>query len=205
MVVLALGLVATAPSAPSASTATVVGLYVVRPDARLCPSPLCGGYWVALANHARTSCADGLRRRRCYVAGVVDRDGRPLSSTIPDGALVRGAVGPGRDDLGVLVVARVFFPAGRDGRSPGRFYRLRDTGVRCIRAPCFSVRASLLNRTSHATVSVVDLGAAPAEARRRFEAALGTPNGALAQGPIVPTPDGGRAFLATRFFLASDG
>ena len=36
--------------------------YIVRADPRLCPSPLCGGYWVALANGARTRCADGVAR-----------------------------------------------------------------------------------------------------------------------------------------------
>ena len=33
-----------------------------RPDPRMCPSPRCGGYWVALANRARTRCSDGVLR-----------------------------------------------------------------------------------------------------------------------------------------------
>ncbi|MEP7224495.1 MAG: DUF6748 domain-containing protein, partial [Actinomycetota bacterium] len=59
--------------------------YVVYTDPRLCPSPLCGGYWVALANHSRTRCPDRRYRPRCYVASAW-----PASRTIYHGALVRG-------------------------------------------------------------------------------------------------------------------
>lgn len=174
------------------------GHYVVRPDPRLCPSPLCGGYWVALANHARTRCVDGLLHPRCYVARAEGGQGRP----IPAEALVSGTVAPGRDDLGVLVVARVFAPVGR-ASSSGRYYRLVDTGIRCVRAPCFSLRAAQLNRPSRGTVSGVDLGAVPVESRAGIEAALGSEQGVLAQGRIVPGSDGGRDFRATRFYVAS--
>ena len=42
--------------------------YTVTPDARLCPSPLCGGYHVKRVNRQRTLCADGTRSPDCYVA-----------------------------------------------------------------------------------------------------------------------------------------
>ena len=54
----------------------------------------CGGYWVAIANGARTRCADGLRHARCYVARAVDAKGHPLGD-IAEGALVRGAIDAG--------------------------------------------------------------------------------------------------------------
>jgi hypothetical protein len=208
--VLAAGLVAMAASS-AASTAPPAGasFYVVRADPRLCPSPLCGGYWVSLANHARTRCHDGLLRPRCYVAGTRGRERNPRATSVPDGALARATLETssfgGLGELGVLVVAEVFPPAGR-ARPAGHFFRLVDTGVRCVRAPCFSIRASQLNRSTRTTVSDIDARSArlaPAELARA-EAALSTKGGVLAQGHVVPTADGGRALRATRFFLRSE-
>src|ERR687888_2347887 len=87
--VLGLG-AARAPASPSPPDAAAA-FYVVRPDPRECPSPLCGGYWVSLANHARTRCSDGLLRPRCYVSSAVDADKRqPVS--IQAGALAKGVL-----------------------------------------------------------------------------------------------------------------
>jgi uncharacterized protein DUF6748 len=195
-----------APGAPSTPPPAGSSYFVVRPDPRLCPSPLCGGYWVSLANHARTRCHDGLLRPRCYVANAVDGHRHPLTAGPANGSLVRAAIErwtfEGFGQLGVLVVANVFAPAGRAPESGG-FLRLVDTGIRCVRAPCFALRASRLNRSSRTTLSGIDIGAArttPGELDR-VEAALGTKNGVLAQGGIEPTSDGGRVFRATRFFL----
>jgi len=199
---------AIAVAVPAAGGPPLVGLtyYVVQPDPRLCPSPLCGGYWASLANRGRTRCNDGLLRPRCYAAMAVDEDRHPWSSGLPGGALVRAEIEPWSFEafgkLGVLVVADVWAPAGRATLSGG-FYRLRDTGVRCIRAPCFSLRASKLNRSSRMTVSDLDLAstrATPGELERA-EAALRTKNGLFARGRIVATAEGGRLFRATRVFL----
>jgi hypothetical protein len=196
---------------PATSGAPAFGpaYYVVRPDPRLCPSPLCGGYWASLGNRARTECSDGMRRPRCYVARAISVDRHPLDVAIPAGALVRAELEPwafeGFGELGILVVADVFAPIGR-ARESGGFFRLADTGVRCVRAPCFSVRASRLNRLTRTTVSRIDLGPARTtpEERARVEAALESKTRVLAQGEIVPSLDGGRVFQATRFFLRSE-
>jgi len=199
---------AIAAALPATGGPPLVGLtyYVVQPDPRLCPSPLCGGYWAALANRGRTRCHDGLLRPRCYMAKAVDEERHPWPSRLPGGALVRADIEPWSFEafgkLGVLVVADVWAPAGRATLSGG-FYRLRDTGVRCIRAPCFSLRASKLNGSSRVTVSDLDLGATRAtpEELGRAEAALRTKNGLFARGRIVATAEGGRLFRATRVFL----
>lgn len=182
--------------------------YVVRADPRLCPSPICGGYWVSRANHARTRCHDGLLRPRCYVATAVGEDRQPLTTSVPDGALARATIElrtfGGLGKLGVLVVAGVFSPAGQ-AQPSGRFFRLVDTGIRCIRAPCFYVRASTLNRALRTTLSGVEiLGVVPDELVARVEKALGTRNGVLAQGRVATSSDGGRALRSTRFFLGSE-
>jgi hypothetical protein len=177
-------------------------MYVARHDPRLCPSPLCGGYWIAIANGARTRCNDGLRRPRCYVARAVDAKGNVLASGIAEGALVRGAINAGPDDLDELVATAVYAPAGTAAVSGG-YYRLVDTGIRCLRAPCFSYRATQVNGLTRTTTSGLDLvasGATPAEFRRA-QSALRTPNGLYARGRFAHAADGGRVFRATRLFL----
>jgi Domain of unknown function (DUF6748) len=181
---------------PPAGTA----MYVVRHDPRLCPSPLCGGYWVAIANGARTRCVDDLRRPRCYVAGAVQADGGMVGD-IAEEALVRGAMVVG-DDLGELVVSAVYEPVGRAAPSGG-FYRVTDTGIRCVRAPCFSYRVGQVNGATRTTVSSLDLEAAevtPKVVARALDA-LGTKNGLYARGRFAPTPDGGRVFRVLRLYL----
>jgi hypothetical protein len=182
------------------------GVYTVHVDPRLCPSPLCGGYWVALANGVRTRCADGARRPQCYVARAVDAKRHPLDVSIPDEGLVRADLeawdfeGFGR--LGVLAVAVVFTPAGTAPVSGG-YYRVRDTGLRCIREPCFSYRATQVNGSTRTTTSDLDLaasGATPAEVVRA-EAALHTKNGLIARGRFARVSDGGIVFRALRLYL----
>jgi hypothetical protein len=181
-------------------------VYVVRVDPRLCPSPLCGGYWVALANGARTRCADGTRRARCYVAKAVDEHRHPLEVGVPDGALARAAIEAfdfgGLGTLGVLAVAVVYAPAGTAPVSGG-YHRVSDTGLRCVRAPCFSYGATQVNGRTRTSLSGVDLGAAHASPLEvaRAEAALHTKNGLLARGRFAQSPDGGRVFRALRLFL----
>lgn len=192
------------PSQPPVGAA----IYAVRVDPRLCPSPLCGGYWVHLANAARTRCADGTARARCYVAKAVNEDRHPLEASVPDGALVRGDLDTfefdGAGNLGVLVVAIVHTPQGKAPES-GWYYRLVDTGIRCVRAPCFSTRASRLNGANKSTVSGLVLTTLRynEELEKRVLEALATRNGVLARGRIRPTPDGGRVFHASRFYLRS--
>lgn len=121
--------------ATPARTSSTTALYVVRVDPRLCPSPLCGGYVVALANGARTRGADGLRRPRCYATSAIDGVGSALGG-IAEGALVRGTLEAGWDDLGELHVQAVYAPA------QGEFAR-SDNGGRDFRAARLSLRAPL--------------------------------------------------------------
>ncbi len=199
ILLLACGIVATSATARQPPVGTAI--FVVRQDQRLCPSPLCGGYWVEIANGARTRCADGLRHPRCYVATAVDARGKPLER-VADGALVRGAIDAGRDDLGELVATTAYAPAGQAAVGGG-YYRITDTGVRCVRAPCFSWRATQANGATRTPVSSVDLDAAKATVNEtaRARAALGTTNGLLARGRFVSGADGRRVFRALRLYL----
>ena len=179
-------------------------IYVAQQDMRMCPSPLCGGYWVALANHARTRCADGTLRARCYVAFVRDRTtGKTLS--LPEGGLAAALLTSQPSDwnpLGVLLVDETWAPVSRTSPT-GRFVRLRDTGTRCVRRPCFSIRADLLNSTKRlGRVSALRLGPAQTgAARRRAEGALASGDGLLVSGSIVNTSGGDRVVAATQVYL----
>lgn len=199
ILLLAYGIAVTGATARQPPVGTAI--FVIRQDQRLCPSPLCGGYWVEIANGARTRCADGLRHPRCYVARAVDAKGGPLES-VADGALARGTIDVGRDDLGELQASAVYAPAGR-ATGTGRYYRLVDTGVRCVRAPCFSYRATQVNGSTLTKVSGVDLAASQATSGEisRAEATLHTKSGLLARGRFAKSPDGGRVFRALRLFL----
>jgi hypothetical protein len=201
LVILVLTSAIAASSSAARQPPTGSAMYVVRVDPRLCPSPLCGGYWVAIANGARTRCIDDLRHVRCYVARASDSNGKPLAG-IAEGALVRGAMDAGHDDLGELVVVAVYPPAGRATPSGG-FYRVFDNGVRCVRAPCFSTTATPVNGSTRTTVSDVDLAATGATAAEilRASATVATKTGLYARGRFARTPDGGRVFRALRLYL----
>lgn len=195
---------ARAPASPSVPVAAA-GFYIVRPDPRECPSPLCGGYWVSLANHARTKCGDGLLRPRCYVASAVDS--RTDDETqVPGNGVAKGTLGSKQTsdfgELGVLSVSSTWAPVS-SASATGRFFRLRDTGIRCVRAPCLSFRAQLLNSTLAAyRISEVKYGPARSgSARRRAETALASTEGLLASGTIVDAVDGARVFRMSQVYL----
>ena len=81
---------------------------------------------------------------------------------------------------------------------------MSDTGVRCVRAPCFSVRTATVNTARTVTASGLDLSivaAAPALARKAQRAL--TTDGLLVAGTIRRDDDGGRTVVATQFFLAT--
>ena len=81
----------------------------------------------------------------------------------------------------------------------GSFFRLRDIGVRCIRAPCFSIRASRLNGPGTAMLSGLDLGSAKQSGEEATLALYGV--GLFAAGGIVSTSEGGRVFRASRIYI----
>ena len=203
-ILVAAGIAVSGAAARTPPTGTA--MFLVQHDPRLCPSPLCGGYWAWLANGVRTRCGNGQQQTRCYAARAVDRYGGPYASEIPEGSLVRGAIELGQRFgdriLDQLRVYAVYAPAGTAAVSGG-YYRVVDNGIRCIRAPCFSYRAGQVNGSSGVTISEVDLQAsgAPARAIERAQAALRTKDGVYARGRFATTPDGGRVFRALRLYL----
>jgi hypothetical protein len=211
------GLLAT-DGARSATRASTPAVYRLQPDARMCPSPACGGFWARRVNRTLTTCLDGSSRRSCYVA-TVDLAALPAGARSRARAalgaapttLVTGSFARYRNKsfprLARLVATRVWVAAGPSRATP-TVYRVVDTGLRCIRAPCYSLRATPVNARassslsgldlSHAGGSAAELGAARSALARTGVLAAGT----IRPGPVKPgVPDGGRVLVATQFWL----
>jgi len=218
MVVTAAVLLAGAPSGASEHKPSLGSYYLARADPRLCPSPMCGGIWVELVNTNATVCGDGAKQEECYAASAdlsrlrVDEKGRVhLQRLITErravarGKLVRGLV-EGFPELDIFVVSEVWTASSSLARAAGVFRRLRDSGIRCVTNPCFSIRAAVLNGARFENVSSVDLsrtGASRAERRRALDDIAGP--GMLAAGRVVRRPGGGRTFVASQFYVRAPG
>ena len=154
-------------------------VYSIEKDFRRCASPRCGGWWVKAVNQRSTSCADGTSADRCYVAET-DWRNLGLAASQLDGlrekaargqAIIVGRVVPrayrGFGNLGALIPARAWQSA-TDVAPRGSFYRLRDLGIQCVMAPCFSLQADLLNYPRRYRLSV---GASRDQRAAAFDAA----------------------------------
>lgn len=214
--VVAAALPSVATAGAGAPSLPVSPYYLARGDPRACPSPACGGLFLHLVNRSRTVCRDGMRRPACYVAsadlsklGVSDSRRSQLVAAISAGrALVRGMVVrgrvPGFPQLDTLVVTEVW-PASRSTQDPtGTFRRLRDNGIRCIAAPCFSTDALTLNPRragTRVTVSAVQAsGSVEPELQRA--AKLIAAGGVIAAGRIVAVPRAGPAGTGRAFVIS---
>jgi hypothetical protein len=191
---------------------------LARADPRLCPSPMCGGIWVRAVNAGETVCGGDVRQKECYAAAAdlsrirVDAKGRELlqraiseGRAVARGRLVRGRVA-GFPELDTLLVSEVWTASSSQARAAGVFRRLRDNGIRCVKAPCFWIATTVLNSSRSLSASSIDLsrvGAAPAERRRALEQLSGP--GLIAAGRMVRTADRGRTFVATQFYVRAEG
>ncbi len=152
---------------------------------------MCGGFFASRVNWTLTPCLTGPAREACYAATVDLAALPPMArargqAALSSGrALVEGAFaqypGTAFPQLAKLVAARVWV-SGAAGPVAGTVYRVVNTGLRCIRAPCFSLRATTVNGTRSLTLSSLDLsgsGATPATIVRA--------HGLLARGGVLVT------------------
>ena len=180
------------------STAPAVGgaastVYRLASDTR-------SAFRVRTVNRSRTTCPDGHERPACRVA-TVDLSALPAAARARARAAIRadaasslvaGVLAGERSGAPAhLLAERVWIAAG-PRRDVATAYTVVDTGVRCIRAPCFSLRATTVNRP--ASASPAELGRGRALLSRR---------GVLASGSIgndAKLP-GGRTLAATQLWL----
>jgi hypothetical protein len=106
-------------------------------------------------------------------------------------ALGAGAGGP---------LAATPLSTGKPGALP--IFRVRDTGIRCVRAPCFFMRARRLSTGKVVAVSELDLRAAGLTPVQAAKAASALQKGGLVvAGRIVRAADGGRSLRASAVYL----
>ena len=123
--------------------------------------------------HSRTGPAraarTGKRRPRCYVARAVDETRRALEAAIPRArsfAASNRPAGVRRLRSARSCSSSRRLRAGREAAVTGGYYRVRDIGIRCIRAPCFSYAATQRQSARRArNVSRSTLAAAPSDGR----------------------------------------
>ena len=180
---------------------------------------MCGGVWVRLVNKNATSCGGQFTGRECYVAAVdvsrirvSERLRARLAGLVGSGlalargTIVRGRV-PGFPELPTLAASEVWPASSAPGTPTGPFRVLRDNGVRCVTAPCFSTHGALLNSGRHTNVSGIDLSRLRTTHAERDHARERIATGELiAAGRIVRVPDAGpagagRVLVATQFYV----
>jgi hypothetical protein len=148
--------------------------YFVKPDLRRCASPYCGGVYYRLANAAQTRCLDGQKAEQCYAASVdwsrlglgevgMTKVSEALSKSAFGGGttlLVRAVVGSkdwgsGLGKFANLRASEAWIAQGPNDAA-GPLAKIEDLGVRCIAAPCPSLRERKLN--SSVRTDIADLG-----------------------------------------------
>lgn len=191
-------------SAPDSLSSTS-SFYSFRRDLRRCASPRCGGYFVKLVNQSRTRCADGHNQSECYVAEI---DWRGQSEPDSDRGLLRGTIRR-KGQFGEFRATEVWQAASAN-QPAGKFFRVRDRGLRCIAAPCPTHHEATLNSTASRNIAGVDLSGAGAPENMMSEAtqAMTSPDGILVSGNHSPVtgPAGRMQMLkATQFYVRSGG
>lgn len=171
---------------------------VTRRDWRKCLEPICGGYFVRRVNQAKTRCANGTMQPECYVAsiqltdiGLSPREAADVRARLESGKVILKAstykLRFAGWTLGVLKANEAW--VGVTGSVPaGSFYRVADSGIRCITTPCPMTRASVLNGSAYDDLVDVHLEstALPADSASlaRAQTELGTDEGILVAGGI---------------------
>ncbi|TBO27707.1 hypothetical protein EYS42_16510 [Aquabacterium lacunae] len=207
-----------APAEPTGSALTTY--QVVGQDFRKCAFPFCGGYYVKAVNQALTRCADGKWATRCH---AVTLDTAALGWSVDQQASFNEPWGQGQAlvqgqlaltevqgvKANVLTVSSAW--QGQVGKqAKGSVYSVRDTGIRCIVAPCPSLEARLLNSRKAPFNTELNLSASGAtdEQVAASGPALGA-TGVLVAGTVAPTTTStfdGRTvkvnqLVATEFYL----
>jgi len=173
----------------------------ITADLRKCPSPLCGGWFLARVNQAMTTCHDGRQAATCYTP-VLDWSDANLSAAQQAKLLDASSTDAGSGDIyaivrgrfartnstsqprtGRFVISEAWVAEGT-GVPDGVFVRVMDNGVRCFAAPCPSVTEKTLNMSLSVDIAAVDFTPAGLT-EQQVEgclASMSTPGGILAVG-----------------------
>jgi len=191
-------IVAQPPADPTVGVAPSFSYYQVRADVRRCVAPVCGGFFVRRVDLRSTQCSDGASRPECYVAEIdfaarkLGDDPGPELRQHAGTFLLRGALDPVsfpgmRGELDVLRVSEVLVTQG--GASPrDTFFRVRSTGIVCVRSPCPSLASERLNSSEEPQVfELIDLSAATEDPTQALERTT-DPAGLIVAGQRTTRP-----------------
>ncbi len=102
---------------------------------------------------------------------------------------------------GAAPLASTRVPVGKPRALPT--FRVHDTGIRCVRAPCYFMRARRLSTGQVVAVSELDLRAAGLTPVQEAKTASALQkDGLLVAGRIVRASDGGRSLRASAVYLS---
>jgi len=146
---------------------TNTAYFEIWSDLRKCASPMCGGWFVARVNHAKTVCADGASRAECYVwnfdttaLGVTGREldgfyaGLFAQTNIVRGDLsTQSVVG---HQVGLFTATEAWQAGAATGAPEGVWVEAKDNGNRCITTPCPDMTEHKLNSVLAANIADLD-------------------------------------------------
>jgi hypothetical protein len=139
---------------------------------------------------------------------VADIDWRGQSEPDSERGLLRGTIRR-KGQFGEFRVTEVWQAASAN-QPNGKFFRVRDRGLRCIAAPCPTHHEATLNATASRNIAGVDLSGAGAPESIVSDAnqAMTSPDGILVSGNHSPvTGPAGRSQMlkATQFYVRPGG
>ena len=184
------------------------GYFTLTYDPSLCPSPTCGGFHLQAVNQPSTTCADGSQQASCYVASADFGALQAPPNSASGEVVVRGRITadeyPGFGNLGRLIVESAWTGATLQ-TVIGTFFRIRNLGIVCVTAPCFSIEARVLNQSAILALSRLDLDAVDATPAQLAAAQAAAQRGdLLIAGTTAPDPGPageGLALIASQFWL----
>jgi hypothetical protein len=187
------------------------GYFVAQRDLRKCAYPMCGGFFVHRVNASKTLCADGNYASTCYVTELdlsklnLTTDDLDAGHSVFRGSIVKTKIN--NATFGSFSALEAW--AGETGSTEtGSFYRAKDNGIRCVKAPCPSTSADKLNTSSVKMVSDVDFsktGATQKQIDGAFDSIFSDDDGLLVSGTIAAVQGQGNKLTASEFFHKKSG
>jgi hypothetical protein len=193
------------------------GYYAVTAvDMRRCASPMCGGVFVKRVNQALTRCGDGTYQAQCYVsdlsfssldlseADVTEVNDAFRAKHAIVRATMRRFTAPNDARLARLNVREAWLAAA-EVNVDSNVYRIADTGIRCITAPCNVLGAYQINSNEMFNLTNANFGSLGSAAERtKAITARMTTQGVLAAGSIASPKCRANATNCGPFFTAQE-